>query len=280
MKNGHLPARLGWVAYKFKLWPGVRYGLATLAMPLEAAQRAFQHVNFDVLPLLGVNQNLKQVLCSLHCVFGGIGLYSQPVEHAIAMINMLIQHYGTETMLAKKFSASIEALQLEIGCIGNPLNKDYNKFHLLATHSWIKSLWEQLHFYKFTLHLEYGQLDVPQRNDALMVTMFWTAGYKGTQIISLNRCHLTDKAIFLSDLATACGRFLDLTFLVPPDFGDAMVAQSSYVLPNEWPSRKDWKLWWDFWMLFTGHGGIFHIPLGEWLAQTHRIWEWHYCKEG
>jgi hypothetical protein len=38
MTNGHLPARLGWIAYKFKLWPGIRYGLATLAMPLEAAQ--------------------------------------------------------------------------------------------------------------------------------------------------------------------------------------------------------------------------------------------------
>jgi hypothetical protein len=32
MKNGHLPACLGWVAYKFKLWPGVRYRLAMLAV--------------------------------------------------------------------------------------------------------------------------------------------------------------------------------------------------------------------------------------------------------
>jgi hypothetical protein len=38
MTNGHLPSRLGLIAYKFKLWPGIRYGLATLAMPLEAAQ--------------------------------------------------------------------------------------------------------------------------------------------------------------------------------------------------------------------------------------------------
>ncbi len=77
------------------------------------------------------------------------------------MINMLIQHYGTETMLAKKFLASIEALQLEIGCIGNPLGKDYDKFHVLATHSWVKSLWERPHFYKFTIHLEYNKLDLP-----------------------------------------------------------------------------------------------------------------------
>jgi hypothetical protein len=37
MKNRHLPAQLGWVAYKFKLLPGVKYGLATLAMPVEIA---------------------------------------------------------------------------------------------------------------------------------------------------------------------------------------------------------------------------------------------------
>jgi hypothetical protein len=39
MHNGHLPARLGWMAYRFKLWPGIQYGLATLAIPLTAARR-------------------------------------------------------------------------------------------------------------------------------------------------------------------------------------------------------------------------------------------------
>jgi hypothetical protein len=42
MTNGHLPARLGWVAYKFKLWPGIRYGLATLAMPLETTNNTLR----------------------------------------------------------------------------------------------------------------------------------------------------------------------------------------------------------------------------------------------
>jgi hypothetical protein len=87
-----------------------------------------------------VNRNVKWEWRSLHRTFGGIGLHSLPVEHAITMINMLIQHYGAETMLAKKYLASIEALQLEIGCIGNPLGKDYDKFYVLATHSWVKSL--------------------------------------------------------------------------------------------------------------------------------------------
>jgi hypothetical protein len=35
MRNGHLPAKLGWIAYRFKLWAGVRYRLAILATPLS-----------------------------------------------------------------------------------------------------------------------------------------------------------------------------------------------------------------------------------------------------
>ncbi len=79
---------------------------------------------FHILLFLGVNRNVKREWHSLHRACGGIGLHSLPVEHAITMINTLIQHYGTKTMLAKKFLASIEALKLEIDCIGNPLGKD------------------------------------------------------------------------------------------------------------------------------------------------------------
>ncbi len=39
MRNGHLPTRLGWMVYRFKLLPDIRYRLATLAIPLTAAQR-------------------------------------------------------------------------------------------------------------------------------------------------------------------------------------------------------------------------------------------------
>ncbi|KAL3798468.1 hypothetical protein ACHAW5_007420 [Stephanodiscus triporus] len=33
MRNAHLPARMGWIAYRFKLWASIRYGIATLALP-------------------------------------------------------------------------------------------------------------------------------------------------------------------------------------------------------------------------------------------------------
>jgi len=135
MRNSHLPARLGWIAYRFKLWPGIRYGISTLAVPIAEAQQVLRLENFHCLSFLGVNRNVKREWRTLHRAFGGIGLFSFPVEQTIGMINMFIQHYGATTTLAKKISASLEALQLEIGCTGNPLEEDYDQLHLLVTPS-------------------------------------------------------------------------------------------------------------------------------------------------
>jgi hypothetical protein len=100
MTNGHLPAKLGWVAYQFKLWPGVRYGLATLAMPLKIAACCLSRENFCTLSCLGVNRNVRREWRTIHRAFGGIRLFSIAIEHMIAMINIFIQHYGAGTTLA------------------------------------------------------------------------------------------------------------------------------------------------------------------------------------
>jgi hypothetical protein len=97
----------------------------------------------------------------------------------IGMINIFIQHYGEKTTLAKKFSACLEALQLEIGCLGNPLKENFDKLHLLATPCWTKSLWERLHYYHFRIYLVYPTLNLLQRYDSLIVPLFWMAGYQG-----------------------------------------------------------------------------------------------------
>ena len=69
--------------------------------------------------------------------------------HPAQTIDMLVQHYGAGTTLAKKMTALIEALQLEIGCIGSPFVENYEELQLLATSGWTKSLWERLHYYRF-----------------------------------------------------------------------------------------------------------------------------------
>jgi hypothetical protein len=86
MRNGHLPAKLGWIAYRFTLWVGVRYGLAALATPLLVATGVLKQQNFKFLASLGVICNMKRESRSLHRAFGGIGLFSFVVEQMIGMI--------------------------------------------------------------------------------------------------------------------------------------------------------------------------------------------------
>ena len=137
-KNGHLPAKFAWASYRFKLWPGIRYGLATLATPWSVAKGLLWRNEYDMLSILGVNRNIKRGWRVLPRAFGGVGLLSFPVEQTICWLNMLIQHFGVPTVLGKKFSASLEAHQLEIGSLGNPLIVPYSKYHYLATSCWFK----------------------------------------------------------------------------------------------------------------------------------------------
>ncbi len=133
MRNGHLPANLGWIAYCIKQWARVRYGLGSLAISLLVTIGVLKQQNLKLLVFLGVTCNVKREWRTLHRAFSGIGLFSFAVEQMIGMINIFTQHYEAGTTLAKKFTASLKALQLEIGCIGNPLLENYNKLGLLAT---------------------------------------------------------------------------------------------------------------------------------------------------
>jgi hypothetical protein len=278
MINGHLSARLGWIAYRFKLWPGIRYGLSTLAMPLTTARNTLQKENFHILPLLGVNRHVKTEWRTLHRAFGGVGLLDLAVEHTIGMINIFVQHYGAGTTIAMKYEASLEALQLELGCLGNPLMEDYTRYHFMATDSWVKSFWERLHYYRFRLHINYKAIHLPRRNDSTLTSMFVRGGYTSDQIQALNRCRISHRLLFLSDITLACGKFVDPLFLLPPSKDSGSQYESSYTFPTCRPSRADWDLWQNFWGAITGTAGLLHIPLGEWIHKSHRIWYWFYCE--
>jgi hypothetical protein len=200
MSNGHLPAKLGWIAYRFKLWAGVRYGLSVLAAPLLILAGVLKKQNFWLLSFLGVNHNVKREWRMIHRAFGSIGLFSFAIEQTIGMINMFIQHFEASMLLTKKFTATLEALQLEKGCIGNPLLENYNNLGILATACWAKSFWERLHFYRFAIQMEYPTLHLPRRNDALIVTILQRAGCTGDDLIVVNQCPIANKMLFLSDI--------------------------------------------------------------------------------
>ena len=113
-----------------------------MATPFKVLDSILTPLEFKLQPVMGVNRHIKTGWRKLPRAFGGVGMLSLPVEHTICSINLLVQHFGMPSIVGRKMVASMEALQLEIGCPGNPLELDYMVYGVLATRCWLKSLWE------------------------------------------------------------------------------------------------------------------------------------------
>ena len=271
-RNGHLPTSYAWKSYLWKLWPGLRYGLATLGTSLVDIEQALVRQQYELLPLLGVNRNIRRQWRTIPRAFGGVGLLNLTIEQTIGWINMFLQHYGLDSVLSRKFKVSLEILQLEIGCAGCPLDERFAQYGHLATPCWMKSLWERLDHYNFKLNVRYPRLTIPREGDMFLVKLFYQEGVRGTRLRRLNRCRIHLKTLFLSDLVSANGK----SFLAPDETRFSVYPQrpSSFVFPREEPTPEDWSTWYSFWRSFTGAGWALTRSLGRWYLAPHNRWDW------
>ena len=58
------------------------------------------------------------------------------------------------TSIGVTLQACLENLQLELGVPDNPLLYDFSIWGVLATDSWIKSLWEKIQAYEIDIDME------------------------------------------------------------------------------------------------------------------------------
>ncbi len=185
MTNGHLPSHMAWIAYKHQLWPGVRYGLSMMTNDLEVMDNLLHNEDYRMLNVLGVVRSIIKGLCRLHTTFSGFRLFNLPVEQLICRVNMLIQHYHTSTNLSRKIDASLRYLQLQLGTPHNPLLLDYTVWGHLAPLSWVKMLWQTLHYFDIHLHMAYPNIASPRERDQVIMEIFLSANLSPEAIRSL-----------------------------------------------------------------------------------------------
>ena len=283
LEDGRLPAKWAWVSYTMQLWSKLRYGLGcnsssnAALLAQEAEGGPFRRLHRRMLPLLGVNRNIKLGWRHLPSAFGGIGLRSLFQEVAISRVNMFLQHYETPTVLGKKLTATLEALQLEAGFNCCPLTQPYHPIGPLLTPSWIRSFWECLDRLQWHITIDYPTQPLPRESDALLTHIFTTGGVSTSTLRSLNRCRNFLGLLFLSDMTSADGRFLESRFLAPTGVRRSFGTSLSF--PRERPSSADWAAWRIFWEAYTGVGRTLHRPLGRWIERGHRQWEFYYDDE-
>ena len=209
MRNGHLSSHVAWIAYRLQLWPGIRYGLGTLTNYLEEADNLLSDLEGKTLNILGVAKTATIRLRQLHTTFGGIGLFNLATEQLISRVNLLLQHYHTPSTMSRKLDASIRYLQLQLGSNLNPLMLDYNQWGYLAPLLRGKMLWRSLNHFNVEIYMNYKQIPLPREHDKLIMNICMATSISKADMCSMNRCWGFLGVLFLSDMCTADGKYLE-----------------------------------------------------------------------
>ena len=139
-----------WQSYMQQLWSNMKYGLVACL------------TYFYLIRKLGVAQIILMALRYLPHHFYGMALNILLVETMVAQINCLLQHYGTDTALGNALTAATKHLQTEIGMAGCPLLYDYNRYGMLVTNTWTKTLREKISAYGIEVSLNYPKPKMPR----------------------------------------------------------------------------------------------------------------------
>jgi hypothetical protein len=113
--------------------------------------------------------------------------------------------------------------------------------------------------------MSYPGIPNPREQDHAIMDIFFSHDLDSESIKYLNRCRGAMKAIFLSDISTVDGKYLE-HFVFDP--GMAAVGLT-YIFPREKPTRDNWATWIDFWHSYTTTGGKLKTPRGNWKNVMH-----------
>jgi hypothetical protein len=134
-------------------------------------------------------------------------------------------------------------------------------------------LWRSLQHFNITLQMNFPSIPHQRKRNQILMDIVQEYDLTRANVKSLNRCRGKLEAIFLSDIATADGQYLEPSAL---RFEAGVTRRSRFKFPREEPTQSDWEAWEQFWRVHTGQGYKLAMPLGKWLHPTHQHWLWFY----
>jgi hypothetical protein len=175
---------------------------------IEAADNLLDKEDYRTLNILRVVRTVHRGLRKLHTTFGGFGLFNLAKKQLISRISTFFQHYHTPSNISKTRHVPM-ILKLQVGTPHNPLTLDYKKKGLLAPLSWVKMIWRLLQHFNITLRMNFLSVPHQRERDQVLMDIIQEYDLAKAKVKSLNRCRGKLEGIFLSDITTADGQYLE-----------------------------------------------------------------------
>ncbi len=108
------------------------------------------------------------------------------------------------------------------------------------TTCWLKRVWEKVDHYRFVLTVHNLSLSFPREGGDWLMARLIAAGYKGGNLLTLNRVRKHQQVLFLSDILGASGGSLDKRYLEVRQIGEQW---SSIKVPCKEVNASEMGIW-------------------------------------
>ena len=115
MKTGKLPRRDAWMSAFAQLLPGINWGLLAVVIAEKALQKCYQDLYYKMLPLIGVNRNIRKKRKGL-CLkdHQGLGLQHFDVHTRSKKIHFLQRNWDGSDSTNKMVAPIYRAIMFEV----------------------------------------------------------------------------------------------------------------------------------------------------------------------
>ena len=121
------------------------YGISANSAALKALRCCLIPQYYNLLPLGGICQSVRQGMRQTDIGFYGVGCPHPEVDCLVKQISLLLMHYGCNTAVGKMMRISMELFIVELGMEAQPFQVDFSRYGDLVSASWLKSIWEKVH---------------------------------------------------------------------------------------------------------------------------------------
>jgi hypothetical protein len=202
-----------WFSVDGQLWPSVKYGLCCSMATLPELNTALLPFYNKMLQLSEVVRKANRGIRQLDCGFFGAGFPYPGVEATVEQVNKLLMHFGCHTALGDELQTLLQLLVVDLGLSFQPFRVSYKQYGDWVTMCWLKRVWEKVDHYGFVLTVHNLSLSFPREEDNWLMAQFIAVGYKGEDLLTLNRVSKHQQVLFLSDILGASGGSLDKRYL-------------------------------------------------------------------
>jgi hypothetical protein len=206
---GRLHRRMMWFSVDCQLWPSVKYGLCCSMATLPELEMVLSPFYRKMLPLGGLVCKANCGIRQLDRGFYGKGFPHPGVEATVEQLNKLPMHYGCHTALGTELQTLLELLVADLGLSFLPFRVSYKHYGNWVTTCWLKRVWEKVNCYGFVLTVNNLASIFPREGDDWLMAWFIATGYKGEELLTLNRVQKHQQALFLLDVLGESGGSVD-----------------------------------------------------------------------